>query len=111
MEIFIFWIIFSIVIGAIGSTRNIGFGGAFFLSLILSPLIGIIFTLTSKSLDDVERDKQLLKNSENQQGYSWVRPKPEQSVADELEKLKNMFLNNDLTEEEYTKAKQKILSN
>ncbi len=43
-----FWIVFSILIGLVGKQRKIGFGGAFFLSLLLSPLIGLIITLISK---------------------------------------------------------------
>lgn len=58
------WILFSLLIGAIGNNRNIGFWGAFFLSLILSPIIGLIFTLISKShtqmlLEKQNRDKRI----------------------------------------------------
>lgn len=49
--IFILWIVLSIVFGAIGSERKIGFAGAFFASLLLSPLIGLILTLTSAKRD------------------------------------------------------------
>jgi tetratricopeptide (TPR) repeat protein len=49
--IFIMWIVLSIVLGAIGSNRKIGFAGAFFASLLLSPLIGLIITLTSSKRD------------------------------------------------------------
>ena len=44
----ILWIVFSILIGMVGKDRNIGFAGAFFLSLLLSPLIGLIIALVSK---------------------------------------------------------------
>jgi tetratricopeptide (TPR) repeat protein len=43
-----FWFIFSIIIGAIGEKRKIGFAGGFFLSLLLSPLIGLIIVLVSE---------------------------------------------------------------
>lgn len=52
------WFIFSLLIGAIGNNRNIGFWGAFFLSLILSPIIGLIFTLISKSHTQMLLEKQ-----------------------------------------------------
>ena len=52
------WILFSLLIGAIGNNRNIGFWGAFFLSLILSPIIGLIFTLISKSHTQMLLEKQ-----------------------------------------------------
>ena len=49
MEIAIFWIILCIVIGFLGKDKKIGFAGAFFLSLLLSPLIGLIIVLASSS--------------------------------------------------------------
>lgn len=52
------WVLFSLLIGAIGNNRNIGFWGAFFLSLILSPLIGLIFTIISKSHTQMLLEKQ-----------------------------------------------------
>jgi len=47
MEIGIIWIILCVVIGLIGKNKKIGFAGAFFLSLLLSPLIGLIIVLVS----------------------------------------------------------------
>ena len=35
------WVIFSILVGVIGLNRKIGFWGAFFISLLLSPFIGL----------------------------------------------------------------------
>ena len=52
MEIFLTWIIFSLVVGFIGTTRKIGFAGAFFASIFLSPLIGLIITLVSKNKEE-----------------------------------------------------------
>jgi tetratricopeptide (TPR) repeat protein len=48
MGIFFGWIIFSFLAGYLGMDRKIGFFGAFFLSLIFSPLIGFIFALSSE---------------------------------------------------------------
>ena len=45
------WIILSFVVGVIGASRKITFGGAFFLSILLSPLIGLIITLVSEKKD------------------------------------------------------------
>ena len=52
------WLLFSFIVGLIGSNRKIGFFGAFILSLLLSPLIGFIITIVSKSKSDIFRDKQ-----------------------------------------------------
>ena len=38
------------LVGLIGSRRRIGFGWAFFLSLIFTPVVGLIFTLISEPL-------------------------------------------------------------
>lgn len=42
------WIILSFFIAIIGSNRKIGYWGTFFLSLILSPIVGAIFALASE---------------------------------------------------------------
>ncbi len=47
MGIVIAWIIFCFVAGAVGNKRKIGFAGAFFLSLFLSPLVGLIIAFNS----------------------------------------------------------------
>lgn len=41
------WVVVAIIIGFLGSDRKIGFVGSFFLSLLLSPIIGAIFVATS----------------------------------------------------------------
>lgn len=43
----IIWIVLCFVVASIGSGKNIGYWGTFFLSLILSPIIGLIFALAS----------------------------------------------------------------
>ena len=40
----------SVLIGILGSKRNIGFGWAFLLSLVFTPLVGLICTLISDPL-------------------------------------------------------------
>ena len=54
MEIVFFWIILCFVAGAVGDKRKIGFAGAFFLSLFLSPLVGLIMAFNSDKVT-VER--------------------------------------------------------
>jgi len=48
MEIVIFWLFFSIIAGVIASGKARSFFGFFFLSVLLSPLIGIITALVVK---------------------------------------------------------------
>jgi len=49
MLIFIFWIIFSLLIGVYASNKNIrgGFATGFFVSLILTPIVGFIAVAVS----------------------------------------------------------------
>ncbi|HRN41126.1 MAG TPA: hypothetical protein PK649_03515 [Vicingus sp.] len=54
MAIFFLWIFFCFIVGFIGSGRNIGYWGVFFISLFLSPLIGLIFGLASRRLTERE---------------------------------------------------------
>lgn len=43
----ILWVVLCFVIASFGSDRKIGWAGAFFVSLILSPLIGLIVVAIS----------------------------------------------------------------
>lgn len=44
----------SVLVGINGSSRRIGFGWAFLISLIFTPLIGLIFVLLSDPLPNCE---------------------------------------------------------
>lgn len=47
----------SVLVGMLGSRRRIGFGWAFVLSLLLSPLVGLLITLLSDRLPAHENDR------------------------------------------------------
>lgn len=51
----ILWIGLCFLVAKIGANRNIGYWGAFFLSLLLSPLIGIIFVFLSDEIKNEYR--------------------------------------------------------
>ena len=44
-EFWISWVVFAVVVGLIASSREKGFAGGFLISLILSPLIGLLIIL------------------------------------------------------------------
>ncbi|MBE7653767.1 hypothetical protein [Tenacibaculum finnmarkense] len=94
MGIFFGWIIFSFIIGLIGligTDREIGFFSAFFLSLFLSPLIGLVITLISKNKEDENYKKEVLKTQNAQKkALEKMTQKNETSIADELTKLNNL---------------------
>ena len=56
--VYIFWFCLAILVGVLGKERKIGFGMAFFWSLLLSPLIGLVITLLS---DTKKSDKEIHK--------------------------------------------------
>ncbi len=50
MDIIILWVALSLIVAVIGKSRKIGFWVAFFLSIILTPVIGLVLALTSRKL-------------------------------------------------------------
>ena len=112
MGIFFSWLILSFIVGLIGSGRRITFFGAFILSLLLSPLIGLIITLISKNKQDELYKKQMLQMQMIQQtslNNLSTPPQAYTSVVEELEKLQKLKDSNLLTEEEFQTLKNKIL--
>lgn len=65
MGMFFGWIIFSCVVGALGSRRNIGFWSSFLLSIFLSPLVGLIVVLFSKDKEDEIYKQRVLQIQQN----------------------------------------------
>mgnify|MGYP006439208849 CR=1 FL=1 len=63
----IVWITLTIVVGAIGSGRRIGGPMAFLLSLILSPLVGLIIVFVSPSKEENNASTQTGETFEEQQ--------------------------------------------
>ncbi len=59
-----FWVAMSVVIGIAGQSRTIGFLGAFFSSLLLSPICGLILTGFSKNKKDMEFMRRVLNQLE-----------------------------------------------
>jgi ribosomal protein L32 len=50
MTVFIFWVLFSVAAGVFASNRGRSGIGWFFLSLLISPLLGLIFVAVMKDL-------------------------------------------------------------
>ena len=113
MEIFmiISWLIFCFVVGFVGSGRKIGFGGAFFCSLFLSPLIGLIITLVSKNKADEEyKEKVLVVQQSQQEALERLsETKTISNVTDELQKIKSLLDSGVINQEEFAKMKSRII--
>jgi len=61
IEILIFWLALAFIAGLIASGKGRSFVGFFLLSIILSPLIGIIGALIAKG-DTVKIEKEKIKS-------------------------------------------------
>jgi len=108
-----FWIIFSFVVGFMGTSRNIGFWGAFLFSIFLSPLIGIIITLVSKDKEDEAYKRQIVKMQRIQSDtLNEIKNNKNDTptMADELSKLKKLHADGIINYEELRMAKRKLFS-
>ena len=92
------YLILFFIVGAIGTNRKIGFWKAFFFSLLLSPVFGAIITFISSKKESVVVINQGKSTSSL-------------SVADELKKFKELKDAGTITEEEFNKIKERLLSN
>ena len=59
MEFLIGWIVFSCIAGAIASSKGNSFATAFFFSILLSPIIGIVIALVQKPNEAVVEKRRL----------------------------------------------------
>lgn len=111
MEIFLGWLCLSLFVGLFGANRKIGFGGAFVLSLIFSPLIGFIVTIVSKTLTQVESDEKILEVANEQLDVlSQLKDNNVLSVADEIEKLRKLKEDGLIDDEEFRVLKNKLIN-
>ena len=116
MEILALWIPLSIVAGFIGMGRKIGFWAAFFLSIFLSPIVGLIVALTSKSIEKEQYEKTMLETQQSQQEALIKLSQEKQnntsnlSIAEELDKLTKLKNDNIISEEEFQKLKDKLIN-
>jgi phosphate/sulfate permease len=108
MGIFLGWILFSFVAGAIGSDRTIGFWGAFLLSLILSPVIGGIVALASTKKSTIEFQKRMLAAQEGKAGKESFE-RNQTNLADELAKLERQYIDGKITVYDYEAQKDSLV--
>ena len=112
---FIVWLILSFLIGFIGLEREIGYLKTFLISFLLSPLLGLIFALTSKKIEDIYNEKYILDNQEKHQdafknlSKSINKESSIASIAEGLEKLKKLKDDNIISEEEFILLKNKAI--
>lgn len=112
MIIVFLWIVFALFIGFLGGGRKIGFAGAFFLSLLLSPIIGLIITLCSKDKEDEKYKEEMLQTQQRQQESlsNLQQAATVNSVTGELERLVKLKDSGMLSDEEFQHMKSKVIN-
>jgi phosphate/sulfate permease len=107
------WIIGSVIVGFIGSDRSIGFWGAFILSLLLSPLIGLLITLFSETNSSKVYKKKQMKIQQDilkvAKGES-IDDKLKKTKEERLVELDDLNSKGLITDQEHKELRKKILS-
>ncbi|MDR6194925.1 hypothetical protein [Siphonobacter sp. SORGH_AS_0500] len=104
MGFFLGWIIGAFIAASVGSNRKIGFGTTLILSLILSPLVGILFAIASPSLATLEFQKKTLEALKQQNNS------PSQRIDAELTRLIQLLNEGKITEAEYLSLRTKLMN-
>lgn len=103
------WITLSFFVGWLGAERRVGFWGAFLLSIFLSPLVGFIVTVISKTNEQERREKMQMEQQQAQtaalQSMSASAPV---SVAQELQNLKSLLDSGVINQAQYDAAVAKV---
>lgn len=106
------WIVFAIVAGFVGSGRKIGFGWAFFWSLLLSPLVGLIIAFASDKKSDIEA-----RNIQQAQARYMTKVQQDQAqrisekpIYEQIKDAKSLWDSGAITEEEFEAIKKKIIN-
>lgn len=124
MGFFFGWLIFSGVVAYIASSRGRLAFDYFLLSVLLSPLVGLVILLTKPNLVEESKKTRLRREEQERQIEALrsaqgpgaqddaLRLDPAASgrlVADELEKLANLLAKGVLTAEEFQARKALLL--
>lgn len=109
MDFFLGWLIVSFIVGLLGADRNCGFFKAFMCSLILSPLIGLIFTLNSTKKSTLEFQQKMIDAQTLTAKKIESREDNSNRQLIELGKLQLEFDAEKITKEEYDERKGLIL--
>lgn len=111
MEFILIYVFIAAIVGLIGSDRAIGFWGVFMWSLLLSPVIGLFIAALAKSKQKADLEWNAMQSIINQ---NKVAAQPtvinQKSVADELNKLKQLKEDGTIDEAEYQKMKNKLIA-
>ncbi|HRO18702.1 MAG TPA: hypothetical protein PLU07_10980 [Ferruginibacter sp.] len=100
--------VLALIFGYIGSERTCGFILPFVLSIILTPVAGIVVLLTSKSNQTAELERRQLAALKQQSTPAAVQPTVE-SADSKLQKIADLLERNLITREEYELKRRQII--
>ena len=98
------WLVLSFGVAYLGDSRRVGFGWSLFWSLVFSPVIGFAVVMASERKGTFEEELARVKGLKNE-----PKPEPAKDVVEKLAQLKALHDAGALSEEEYNKAKAKLL--
>lgn len=109
MEVLIFFYLFLAfaVAFVFGTARTIGFWNSFLLSLLLSPVLGLIISLFFPTTESANRQKEMLETQKST--LAAINQNKTNGIASELEKLVTLKDQGHITEAEYNDMKFKLL--
>ena len=106
--IIIGWFFGALIVGMLGSDRTSGFWGSFLISLLLSPIVGIIIVFLSQRKSTIHHQQQMM-NYQHQQSQALHNIASKKDFSAELERLAKLKADGVLSEEEFNKLKAKLL--
>lgn len=97
------WVLAALIVGVVGDNRTIGFWVSFLLSIILSPVIGLIIVLFSKTNTQAAIEQGMLNqlNKANRPSHEEVQIK--------LERIEEMKNKNLITDNEYKLMRSEVM--
>lgn len=104
MGIILSWLALSLLIGIVGSSKSCGFATAFFVSLFLSPIGGLIVLANAKDNSTNKFETQLIDLQKQNVKYS-----QSDNALIELGRLQLLLDSGMITIDEYNSKKKLIL--
>lgn len=108
MKTILSWLVLSFVVAYLGDARRIGFGRALLWSLLLSPIVGFAIVMASDRKGTYEEELERLKGTTKEAPLPGAK-QVGGDIAEQLAKLKGLLDAGAISEEEFNKAKTRLL--
>jgi hypothetical protein len=106
---FVFWVLLCIGVAVLARNRGRSAVGYFLLSIVFSPVLGLIVVLVSRNLVEEARKDDLRRADDQRQLAAIAALAPSSGVADEIDKLLRLKERGALTDGEFATQKAKLL--